>query len=66
MAVEINCSRIDDDLILVNGKKVQRNMDGMWITQDHMNVMEAKFFNEFLETLERCDYRKPTKAIYTV
>lgn len=66
MALEINCTQIEDNLILVNGKKIKKDIDGVWVTEDHFNVLEAKFFNEFLATLERCDYRKPTQAVYTV
>lgn len=66
MAVEIKCTHTDDDVIHVNGKEIRKDVDGTWITREPMNVIEAKFFNEFLETLGRCESKKPRQAIYTV
>jgi hypothetical protein len=44
----------EDDLILVNGKEVRRDMDGKWGTMEEMEASETKAFHNFRKCLERC------------
>lgn len=66
MAVDIRCTQIADGLVLVNGKEVIKDMDGVWICQEQLSMIEAKFFGEFRETLERCNRGKWLQATYRV
>lgn len=65
MATEIRCTRLEDDLIMVNGKIVRKDMNDNWIAKEEMSVEEAKFFNEFKDTAERLKGRNIT-ATYTL
>ena len=64
--IEIRCTHIEDGIILVNGKLVRKDMEGRWITKECLNEIEVKFFDAFLQTLERFGYKKPHQAIYSV
>ncbi len=66
MAVEINCTQIEDNIILVNGKEVRKDMDGTWIAKDRFSMIEAKFFGEFRETLKRCRSAQYLTATYKI
>lgn len=48
----IECERIDQDAILINGKEVRKDMDGNWIGRQ-LNVQEVKYFNIFLQALRK-------------
>lgn len=65
MAIQIRCTRLDDGLIMVNGKEVRKDMNENWIAKEEMSVEEAKFFNEFRDTAERLRGRNLT-ATYTL
>jgi len=66
MAVEIYCTQIDDNIILVNGKEVIMDLDGVWIAEERLSMIEAKFFGEFRETLKRCKSAQYLTATYTI
>ncbi len=66
MAVEIKCTQIEDQIVLVNGKAVVKDMEGAWKSEDQLSMIEAKFFREFIETLERCNNARPLQATYLV
>lgn len=68
MAVEIRCTEKDDNLILVNGKEVIKDMDGDWKTKPNqqLSMIEAKFCGEFLGTLQRAKSGSKLRAIYKV
>jgi len=66
MAVKIKCTQIEDNIILVNGKEVRKDMDGIWITKERFSMIEAKFFGEFRETLKRCKSAQYLTATYTI
>ena len=53
MPKEIKCEQLADDLILVNGTQIRKDMNDRWVAKGHLTPMEAKFFNEYRETLER-------------
>jgi len=66
MAVEIKITQIEDQTVLVNGKRVVKDMDSSWKSEEELSMIEAKFFREFIETLERCNNAKPLQATYLV
>lgn len=68
MPVQVRCTEKADDLILVNGKEVRRDIDGDWKhdPKTPLTMIEAKFCGEFLGTLQRCRNGKKFRAVYTV
>jgi len=65
MVVEIKYSQLEDGLILVNNKEVRQDMNGNWIGK-HLTMIEAKFFNEFMNTVKRCKTLDTLKVTYEV
>lgn len=53
MDVVIKCINVkDQNLILVNGKAVLKDMDGTWRTDEELTMTEAKVFDAFRNTIE--------------
>ncbi|MBK5213601.1 MAG: hypothetical protein JJE55_08085 [Flavobacteriaceae bacterium] len=53
MATHIRCLFSDkENVILVNGKSVHKDMDGAWKAREELTVPEAKAFDAFRETVE--------------
>lgn len=65
MATEIKCEQTADDLILVNGKEVRKDMNGNWIGRT-LDLREAKFFSVFLYTVRQIAKGKHIEATYRV
>lgn len=60
---EIKCEQKEENLILVNGKEVRKDMDGNWIGKT-LDLKEAKFFNVFLHTVQSISNCKLMEATY--
>jgi hypothetical protein len=65
MATEIKCEQTADDLILINGKEVRKDMNGNWIGRT-LDMKEAKFFNVFLYTIRQISKGRFIEATYRV
>jgi hypothetical protein len=63
MSVEIQ-STDDQDQILVNGKTVRKDMDGVWRETAELTTTERRFFAEYLSMLTKTNWRGHT-ATYT-
>jgi hypothetical protein len=63
MSVEIK-STDDQDQILVNGKTVRKDMDGVWRETAELTTTERRYFAEYLSILTKTNWRGHT-ATYT-
>jgi hypothetical protein len=59
----IKCEQKDDNLIIVNGKEVRKDMNGNWVGKT-LDIKEAKFFNVFLNTINNIGSGKLLEASY--
>ncbi len=53
MAVQVEITAVDQELIHVNGKELRKDMNGNWIAKEELTSMELRFFREFLGSLMR-------------
>lgn len=63
--ITVSCLQVDDDHIIVNSKSVRWDMNDNWIAKEALSIVEAKFFNEFLDTTKRVRSNR-LQATYTI
>lgn len=66
MQQEITCKRMEDDLILVNGKEFRKDMNGNWCVKGNISINEASFFHEYREMLERNPSLRNLEVTYKI